>query len=329
MKTTFLILFAILALSFKVSQADGFSFSTHNQSLGATNSDGTPSSIMLDLAYGRWGQQRGYVDPEGAGVLTEFVYGFRRGLSRLGLLFADITNNPATRYRIESRGRERYHWNTSKRKSGAENTFNVIGYIVGLSLPATVWFIPFFSKRLLSIFRQLRSRAADKLYIAKSRAERSEKVVIGAGIPIMLLFIFWGIMTIVDNNAGYKEWGWDFHPANIDDSWWGWGLYLIITMSFLIFWFRSDKAREQARRGGNSHSNETASVTMSRADLLHTNSHVQKHYHSTTDEVCADNVNSTDNSVQCPHCRNLIRISEINIGENKCPHCSQVFEAEF
>lgn len=329
MKTIYSIIFAILALSPTLSRADGFSFSIHNPSPYATNSDGTPSSHALDLAYGRWGQQRGYVDPEGAGVLTEFVYGFRRGLSRLGLIFADITNNSATKFRIESRGRERYHWNTSKRKSGAENTLNVIGYIVGLSLPATVWFIPFFSKSLLSIFRRLRLRAADKLYIARSRADRSGKVVIGVGVPILLLFIFWGFMTIVDNNAGYKEWGWDFHPANLDDSWWGWGLYLIITMSFLIYWFRSDKAREQSRREGKSHSIQTVSETMSGEHFAHANSQVQKHYHSKADEVCADNVNSPGNSVQCPHCTELIRTSEIKIGENKCPHCSQVFEAEF
>lgn len=113
-----------------------FAYEVGNRSIGATNSDGTPSSIMLDLAYGKFGQKRGYVEAEGAGILGELGKGGARG----GVQFISSVANTFGMDELHAKTQrfmaENADWfNESTRKSAAERFVNWAGATIGNYAP--------------------------------------------------------------------------------------------------------------------------------------------------------------------------------------------------
>lgn len=113
-----------------------FAYDIGNKSIGATNSDGTPSSIMLDLAYSKWGEKRGYVEAEGAGIFGELG----KGLARGGLSFVSSAANTFGMDEVEAKTKrfmaENADWfNESSRKSAVERFANWTGATIGSYLP--------------------------------------------------------------------------------------------------------------------------------------------------------------------------------------------------
>lgn len=113
-----------------------FEYEVGNRSIGAKNADGTPSSIMLDVAYGEFGKKHGYVDAEGTGILGEFGKGFARG----GVQFLSSAANTLGMDEVHAKTQrfmaENADWfSESARKSEAERFANWAGATIGNYTP--------------------------------------------------------------------------------------------------------------------------------------------------------------------------------------------------
>ena len=73
-----------------------------------------------------------------------------------------------------------------------------------------------------------------------------QRIVVAVVVPILLFFLGYGLMTIIDSSHYYAwslgktlGWGWDFTPTDIGESWWGWLIVFLALGTFEFIWFRN------------------------------------------------------------------------------------------
>jgi hypothetical protein len=197
-----------------------------NPAAEAYNADGTASSHLLNAIEGKWGQQRGYVPAEGAGIISEFCRGVGRGTVSLvrGLTVAfGLHSSKSSLERFQS---EHYHWRVSTRKTLFENLANRAGALCGMLAPVWLLLFPKASVILARWISSLRANVPHVLRRFRSRATPQQRLILAIACPIPLILAGIGLMSALD-----------IDHTDISENWWCWMLLVILVGLFEYFWF--------------------------------------------------------------------------------------------
>ncbi len=75
---------------------------------------------------------------------------------------------------------------------------------------------------------------------ALQRCNPTQKRIVGVVVPIVIVLLGYGIMTMTDGAHIFSNYYFpDCNPRLLKESWWGWMLVTIAIGSFECFWFKT------------------------------------------------------------------------------------------
>lgn len=198
----------------------------YSQSVFSHNPDGTASRDLLNVVEGRWGQGRGYVPAEGAGIIYEFSRGFGRGAVSVAKTLSSIFGLHSSKSSLDYFQAEHYHWRVSPRKSFFENLSNRAGALWAILTPLWLAFMPKALAAMVRLITDVSIKTPKVFRRIRSRTTLHQRLVVAIACPPAMILAGIGLMSALN-----------IDHTDISENWWCWMLLVILIGLFEYFWF--------------------------------------------------------------------------------------------